>query len=123
MPIVYRAHKGAPLSIQEIDGNFEHLDKRLQALEEGPLMAEGIKEIRQEGDQLIIEGTHGRTFGPFVLPRYLPIVKGEWAPDQRYAYGDWVSYKKALFFCTTPHVSSDFEAQSDCWKVLVEGYS
>ena len=119
MPIVYREHKGAPLSVQEMDGNFEHLDKRLQALEEGPLMAEGIKEIRQKGDQLIIEGSFGRLFGPFVVPKYLPIVKGEWAPNQRYSYGDWVNYKKVLYFCRTPHVSSAFEAQADCWQVLV----
>ena len=55
MPLVYRAHKGSPLTAPELDGNFENLDKRLQALESSPLMAEGIKEIRQDGDQLIID--------------------------------------------------------------------
>ncbi|MBY0462926.1 MAG: hypothetical protein K2Q34_07075 [Alphaproteobacteria bacterium] len=119
MPIVYREYKGAPLSVQEIDGNFKHLDERLTALESGPLMAEGIKEIRQEGDQLIIEGTFGRMFGPFVLPKYLPNVRGEWTAGIRYVYGDWVNYKKALYFCKQAHVSSDFEAQADCWQVLV----
>ena len=123
MPIVYREHKGAPLSIQEMDENFKHLDERLTALESGPLMAEGIKEIRQEGDQLIIEGTHGRTFGPFVLPKYLPNMRGEWMARVRYAYGDWMHYKRTLYFCTTPHVSERFETQAECWKVMVEGYS
>ena len=123
MPIVYREHKGAPLSVQEMDENFKHLDERLTALESGPLMAEGIKEIHQDGDQLIIEGTHGRRFGPFVLPRYLPNVRGEWTAGVRYAYGDWVSYKKALYFCKIAHVSADFAAQTECWKVLAGDYS
>ena len=119
MPIVYREHKGAPLSTQEMDENFKHLDERLAALESEPLMVEGIKEIRQEGDQLIIEGAFGRTFGPFVLPKYLPNVRGEWTADVRYAYGDWVGHKKALYFCKIAHVSAAFETQAECWQVMV----
>lgn len=123
MPIVYREHKGAPLSIQEMDGNFKHLDERLQALESSPLMAEGIKEIRQEADQLFIEGTFGRTFGPFILPKYLPTVKGEWAQGLRYVYGDWVRCKKVLYFCTKAHLSAEFETQIDCWQILMADHS
>lgn len=123
MPIVYREHKGEPLSIHEMDGNFKHLDERLTALESGPLLSEGIKEICQEGDQLIIEGTFGRVFGPFVLPKYLPNVRGEWTSGIRYAYGDWVNYKKALFFCKQTHVATDFEKQAEYWQVMMGDHS
>eukprot|EP01037_Dinobryon_pediforme_P016831 gene16831-17012_t len=84
MPIVYREHKGEPLR---------------------------IKEICQEGDQLIIEGTFGRVFGPFVLPKYLPNVRGEWTSGIRYAYGDWT------------HVATDFEKQAEYWQVMMGDHS
>ena len=119
MPIVYRMHKRSPLTPSEMDGNFENLDKRLQDLESGPLMAEGIKEIRQDGDQLIIEGTFGRLFGPFILPKYLPHVRGEWSPNVRYAFGDWVGYQKALYFCREAHHSTTFEEQASFWQGLM----
>jgi hypothetical protein len=33
MGIIYRCEKGAPLTKEEVDGNFRELDQRVQALE------------------------------------------------------------------------------------------
>ncbi len=117
MPIIYREHKGAPLTIQEMDGNFKALEERLEALEKAPLMAEGIKNIHQEGDQLKIESTEGRLFGPFQLPKYLPNPKGVWTSGEKYTWGDWVSHDKSLYFCIKGHASEVFAKEN--WQELL----
>ena len=119
MPIIYRAHKGAPLTIEEMDSNFEHLERRLEHLETSPLVAEGIKSIKQEGDQLTILCTLGCVFGPFTLPKYLPNPKGAWQPKVRYVVGDWVNHNKAVYFCKQGHSSEAFDGQKECWQFLL----
>ncbi len=99
-----------------MDANFKQLEERLDMLEKGPLMAEGIKAIRQDGDQLIIESTEGRMFGPFHLPKYLPTVRGKWLAGVKYTWGDWVNYNKFLYFCIKNHTSETF--QSEHWQEL-----
>ena len=65
MAIVYREEKGSPLTAAEMDGNFRALERRIIALEGERESPESIATITLEGDDLIITGTHGSTWGPF----------------------------------------------------------
>lgn len=121
MPIIYRKQKGSPLTIEEMDENFAQLERRLHDIETVPSLAEGIKEIKQQGDQLTIFGTHGSVFGPFILPKYLPNPRGSWLTNTRYAFGDWVNYKESLYFCSHGHTSESFEKETHFWTLLLEG--
>lgn len=68
MAIVYREEKGSPLTAAEMDGNFAQLERRITALEAERESPESIASITLEGDDLIITGTHGSTWGPLQVP-------------------------------------------------------
>ena len=123
MAIVYRKEKGSPLSLEEMDGNFRDLEDRLKAVEESPAAAEGIKEIKVEGEIMSIQGSHGTDFGSFKLPVYLPHNRGLWKKEQPYAIGDWVQFEKGLYGCEIPHRSEDFftELKEKKWTQIYEG--
>ncbi len=122
MPIIYRHEKGIPLTAEEVDGNFSELDQRVQQLETKPIMAEGIRSIIQEGDQIVITGTFGTTWGPFILPKCLPRPRGDWQENTPYAIGDWVILDKDSFACMKAHMSGH-AFESEFWKVVVKGES
>jgi len=122
MPIIYRRDKGGPLTIEEVDGNFANLDRRLQHLETAGIQAEGIGRIRQEGEIIEITGTRGTIFGRFILPKVIPNPKGAWQTDTHYALLDWVQREGGLYACVLPHHSRLFadDLRSGYWKILVE---
>ncbi|MCX7338357.1 MAG: hypothetical protein NTX76_03630 [Alphaproteobacteria bacterium] len=121
MPIIYRAIKGAPLTIEEMDENFAQLERRIAILETTPPNAEGIKEVRQAGEQITVMGTSGGVLGVVSLPKFLPVPRGEWQGNTRYFYGDWVTTGRALYFCTAHHMSAVFVEQKEFWQILLQG--
>lgn len=122
MPIIYRREKGIPLTTLEMDENFSDLDQRIKELETKPILAEGIRSIIQEGDQIVITGTFGTTWGPFVLPKCLPRPRGDWQENTPYAVGDWVIVKRNSFACVKAHMSSEV-FDLECWQLIVKGES
>ena len=84
MPITYRAEKGSPLSVEEIDGNFKELETRIKTLEENPEAGEGIGKIQVEGDQMHLMGTFATDFGTFTLPQPKLNMRGKWAQQTPY---------------------------------------
>ncbi|MEI8295008.1 MAG: hypothetical protein WCG04_00595 [Alphaproteobacteria bacterium] len=122
MPIIYRHDKGGPLTIEEIDGNFAYLDRRLLALETDGIQSEGIAHIRQDGDIIEIVGTRGTSFGRFMLPRVIPNPRGAWEDDTPYAILDWVQNDRGLYACIVPHRAHVFadDLRSGFWKILME---
>jgi len=60
MPIVLRLNKGSVLSYQELDGNFEDLDNRVQTLEStGTSSSSGIPYTEDTANALqFAEGTY-----------------------------------------------------------------
>jgi hypothetical protein len=121
MPIIYRQTKGAPLLVEEIDGNFAELEQRLKTLETTPILAEGIGKITQAGDHITITGSFGTVFGTFTLPKSLPNPRGEWLTRTAYAMGDWVAVKNQIYACVRAHTSGVFatDLESGIWKVLL----
>jgi hypothetical protein len=124
MPIIYRRDKGGPLTIEEVDGNFADLDRRLRLLETEGIQAEGIGRIRQEGEIIIITGTRGTAFGRLTLPKVIPNPKGAWKTDTAYAVLDWVQRERNLYACVLPHRSAlfDEDLRAGYWKILMEAF-
>ncbi|MBS0272277.1 MAG: hypothetical protein JSR85_06485 [Proteobacteria bacterium] len=105
MSIIYRAEKGSPLSVEEIDGNFRDLETRLKTLEEHPEAVEGIGKVQVEGDQLTLIGTFGTDFGTFALPKTSLRFRGKWFLQALYQKHDIVTHEEALYICLKDHTS------------------
>lgn len=69
MPLTYRSLKGAPLTADEIDGNFKDLETRLKQIEDHPEAGESLEKIQLDGDQITFTGSFGMDFGTFTLPK------------------------------------------------------
>lgn len=119
MPIVLRGTKGSPLSFQELDKNFSVLDERLNEIENGTLCVEGLREIKVENDQISFVGTHGRIWGPFNLPKFIPRMMGEWKESQHYVIGDWVYQEGKAYMCREAHMSFEFLQEITKWQLLL----
>ena len=120
MALVFREKKGAPLTIAEIDGNFKHLQERLESLVEAPAYVESIKELKQEGDVIMVLGTLGTELGRIQLPKYTPRLRGNWEPQKKYVGGDWVRYKGRLYLCQKTHQSRSFdEGDGETWLCII----
>lgn len=122
MTLIYRRDKAGPLTIEEVDGNFEDLDKRIHILETEGIRAEGIAQILQIGDSLEIKGTRGTVFGRFALPRFIPQARGHWKTGVEYRITDWVQMGKKLYCCREPHLSTAFEddLKTSYWQLVME---
>lgn len=121
MPIVFRHQKGGPLTIEEVDGNFADLDRRLKVLETEGIQAEGIAVINQIEDKLEIIGTQGSNFGRFEMPKATPQPKGLWQAGVQYLPLDWINIGPKLYACVHAHQSNIFvnDLEAGYWRVLV----
>lgn len=120
MGIVYRHQKKEPLTIEEMDGNFANLEKRIKNLESTPVLAESIASINQEGDRLTVQGTFGTILGQVTLPKAFPNYRRLWQPATTYRVLDWVQFKQSLYSCIQPHTSKDFQTDHACWVLVFE---
>lgn len=116
MTITYRAEKGSPLTVQEIDDNFRELETRLKTLEDDPEPGESLGKIHIEGDQISFLGTFGTDFGSHRLPKTSLNPCGIWAPQTPYKTLDFVTYDNALYCCILDHVSTTWPQDSPFWK-------
>ena len=118
MSLTYRAEKGAPLTIEEMDSNFRELETRLKTLEDFPEHPEGLSKIQLDGDQMTFLGSFGTNFGTFSLPQALFNPCGEWTAQTDYQKGDIVFCKDTLYICNSPHKSLALENQLEHWTLL-----
>lgn len=122
MPIVYRLEKGAPLTVEEVDGNFKELHQRLMSLEQSQGFKQGW------GGHVVLEGTDLVFLSPtkdvlnqipLPLPHFCP--RGRWEPQKSYAVYDLVSLGAQAYCCIKAHQSSDqFMTDHGCWQVIVD---
>lgn len=119
MPITYWKDKRSPLTIEEMDQNFETLEKRILDLEKHPLAGESIERIEQQSDQIRIVGTYGKTWGPFQLPKFLPRLMGEWGENKEYMYLDIIHHAGKSYICKDNHKSTNFSTQAAHWQLLM----
>lgn len=85
--LVLRSEKGAPLTPDEVDGNFVYL-KGLMDDFVTPTGV-GIASITTAGSSMTIHLTDGSTRGPFVLPIATPSWRDEYPADQSLAVLDF----------------------------------
>lgn len=119
MTIIYRHEKGAPLSSEEIDGNFKELEGRLKVIEETPTDGEGIGKIHLEGEHIKFTGTFGKDFGTFALPKPALNLCGPWSEKKTYRKLDLVSIHNALYCCTEDHMSTSWSQDHPSWKQVL----
>ncbi len=120
MVVVYRAEKGAPLTCDELDGNFRELVERVERLETNPSQAEAIGNIQLVGQQLVITGTRGTEFGKFKLPTLAIYPCGEWKSEAAYAVNDLVYKGACAYLCIEAHTSKTFDKEVKHWRVLLD---
>lgn len=107
--LIYRHDKGAPLTSEEIDGNFYELASRLRTLEDHPAMGEGIGQVRLQGHHLTFTGTFGTDFGTFSVPQPRLSFRGAWQPQIPYERFDFVSQAQGLYCCVQDHSSGEWD--------------
>ena len=120
MSIVYRHQKKEPLTIEEMDGNFATLEKRIKNLESNPPLVESIANIIQEGERLTFQGTMGTNLGQAILPKAFPHYRQKWQPETSYYVLDWVQFKNGLYSCIQAHTSKDFQEEQNHWALVFE---
>ena len=120
MAIILRKEKGAPLTSDELDGNFQNINERLCFLEMNPSQAEGIKQMKQINDIVEVVGTFGDVLGRFKLPKLFPRIQGKWEEKVVYTSNDWVIKGDCLFMCCIDHTAEDFETEKakGIWREL-----
>ena len=119
MALIFRDQKGAPLTSDEVDGNFRELLTRIELLEKTPALAESIGKIEQKGDRVEVIGTNGTSFGAYKIPLLMYRLRGNWCPKTSYATADVITRQAQAWVCQQPHVSGEkFEPQE--WNLLLE---
>jgi hypothetical protein len=118
MTIIYRAQKGAPLTMEELDGNFKDLDTRLERVEEQAPYEGGISQVILEGDELVIQGPQDTTVGRVRLPMPQFLGRGEWQDHQDYSVYALVRHETALYLCLKAHQSTHFDQERHYWQLL-----
>ena len=121
MQIIYRSQKGSPLTIQEIDGNFQELETRIKALDEkvGKGSTESLAAVNCKGETLEFIGTQGTKFPSVKLPIMRWEAKGGWKKNAAYKAHDVVSYQQSLYLCMREHQSA-VEFQTQNWQKILE---
>ena len=117
--ITYRTQKGAPLTVEEMDGNFKELEERIKVLEAHLDSGEGIGQIRAQGDTMKILGTFGTDFGTFSLPKAIFTPRGPWAPQTTYQTLDVVSHDNGLYYCVSAHSSHHWEQDTSHFQEIL----
>ena len=121
MSIILRSEKGAPLTIEEMDGNFRELLIRLEKLENGECHVEGLKSAYLEGDEVVFMTSLDRELGRFRLPSLVFCFKGMWAPHTLYAFGDIITLQRNAWICQEPHTSEGAFHEGPQWRLLLDG--
>ncbi|MGL5784818.1 MAG: hypothetical protein ACRCYZ_05110 [Alphaproteobacteria bacterium] len=115
--LIYRTVKGAPLSHEEMDGNFRELATRLETLETSPPDAEGLASVQVEQGELRLQGNRGTFFGSVSLPKLFWNPRGAWKANTSYAFLDVTSFQDTLYVCKTSHTSGDSFSEA-AWALL-----
>ncbi|MBI2707875.1 MAG: hypothetical protein HYX35_06170 [Proteobacteria bacterium] len=117
--ITYRTEKGAPLSIDEMDGNFRDIESRLKILEAHLESGEGIGKILVQGAAMNIVGTFGTDFGVFPLPKASLKPRGLWVAQTPYQELDLVVQNHGVYCCSQDHLSTLWEQDVHAWQEIL----
>lgn len=115
--LTYRLTKGSPLTIEELDENFQTLNSRIDELDEkiNPVSLS----IAQDQDVLVFKNC-GQPIGHIIMPRFEPCIKGKWQPSKLYKNGDWCFHNRKLYSCIKEHQSADNFTEQN-WNLIFDG--
>jgi hypothetical protein len=125
MTITLRVDKGAPLTISELDGNFQDLDGRTTTLEDVTISARSIETITQVGNSLIVEYNDSTTDGPFTFDVTINF-RGDWEPETIYSVNDLVHVNGIIYIVLNAHESGtvfdpgDGESGADFYSAFLQ---
>ena len=118
MTLTLRKNKNAPLTIEELDGNFENLDTRLNVFEKQTEKLEIPSEFLVENGTFLIKGSKGSLLGKVPLPSPKLSFKGTWKPEINYTVNDLITHKQQLLMCKISHKTKTFDKIH--WEVVLE---
>jgi len=117
--ITYRTEKGAPLTIEEMDGNFRDMESRLKTLEAHLESGEGIGKILMQGETITVMGTFGTELGTFPLPKASLTPRGKWSFQAPYQRLDVVTHNNSVYCCLKDHLSDLWEQDEPMWQEIL----
>ncbi len=120
--IIYRRDKNAPLSADELDGNFRDLENRLKLLETR-LTTPHLITAEQIDEEIFFKNHHNQVIGKFTMPTLKPWPQGPWKPLREYKFGHLITQPKQCYFCIKGHTSgSDFsqDKAAGYWEILID---
>lgn len=117
--ITYRTEKGAPLTIEEMDGNFKEIEARLKTLETHLESGEGIGKILMQGETITVMGTFGTELGAFPWPKASLTPRGKWSSQTPYQRLDVVTHNNSVYCCSQDHLSSLWEQDGHAWQEIL----
>lgn len=118
MPLTLRYQKKSPLTIEELDGNFEDLDKRIRRFENHSEALEGIGDITSKEGKLVIMSNKGSLLGEIALPSPKLQFKGKWQAQKPYFMNDLVTQEGKLLLCINPHSKETYSFED--WESVFE---
>jgi len=117
--LTYRTEKGAPLTIEEMDGNFREIEGRLKLLEAHLESGEGLGKITVQEDQMTLVGTFGTPFGTFTLPKAVLNSRGTWLSQTSYQKLDLVTFEHGIYVCEKDHFSTQWDQDHSFWHEIL----
>lgn len=103
--LTLRSTKGAPLSIEEMDGNLVALRDAIGALAGGIFLTSWTQDAEK---RLTFEYSDGSKVGPIVLPTKTVRIRDEWATGTIYVTGDVVPRAGSSYVAASDHQAGTF---------------
>lgn len=119
--MLYSTDKGAPLTPQEIDGNFQKIWQRLEQLTQMDQVTLGTLSIAMEGDLLVLKTLDQRVIGQGIVPTIMPNFRGTWKENVSYQPQDWITHQGSLYVCIKPSCQETFLTEH--WQSVSENPS
>jgi len=98
---------GRDLQPQEIDQNFYDVEKRLEVVEQNPVLPNEIESISVDGNRMTITMADHAVFGPYVLPQAAFRFTGTFQPNHNYRLYDFLVANDGLYLVLHDFTSGD----------------
>jgi len=98
---------GRDLQPQEIDQNFYDVEKRLEAVEQNPVLPNEIESISVDGNRMTITMADHSVFGPYILPQAAFRFTGAFQPNHNYRIYDFLVANDGLYLALHDFTSGD----------------
>jgi len=98
---------GRDLQPEEIDQNFYDVEKRLEAVEQNPVLPNEIESIGVDGNRMTITMADHTVFGPLILPQAAFRFTGAFQPNHDYRLYDFLVANDGLYLVLHDFTSGD----------------